>query len=465
METMQNFPTTILFLWLVLFSKFHFSASKPSGFRFQLIPRDSPQSPLYLGNLTQAERIERMIKFTHAKATSYVNFLSTNQNATLHPDNIYVPIIRDDVLYYAGQVGIGTPPRMVWLMIDTGGGLIWTQCEPCINCFHQNYALFNSQASSTYEKLPCNHYLCSGPNSRFKCVNGECVYDFKYGGGNTKGVASLDSFVFKDMNAPPSIMTKIIFGCSNDNRNFLFAERGLISGILGLSFSPDSLLNQIFGQVNRRFSYCMAPLTEGLARPLYLRFAEDIPQPTGVINRTPFARGPAIKYYMLNLLDISINSNRLNFPPGTFRKIRGGTTNGFVIDSGAPNSMIDQRTNGVNAYQVVMNNIQQHYDSFGLQRRDPPSTGPSYKLCYNDKQGFNQHPTMTFNFQDADYVVEGRFMNIHFDEGGFFCVTILPGNGVSILGAHHQQNMRIIYDCNLYQLQFYPENCVNDQIP
>ena len=123
------------------------------------------------------------------------------------------------------------------------------------------------------------------------------------------------------MNGPNTIMSRIIFDCSNDNQNFLFAERCLISRILGLNLSSESLINQIFGQSFRRFSYCMALLTEGLARPFYLRFADDIPRPRGVIHRTPFATGPAIKYCMLNLLDISINSHRLNFPPDTFRKI------------------------------------------------------------------------------------------------------------------------------------------------
>ncbi|KAK0600717.1 hypothetical protein LWI29_017817 [Acer saccharum] len=123
---------------------------------FKLIPRDSLESefPLYTGNLTQIERIQRMVEFSHAKANSYVNLLSTNQNSTLYqPDNLYIPIIRDDVFYYTGQVGIGTLPRMVWLMIDTGGGLIWTQCQPCIDCFNQDYAIFDLRTSSTYQRL------------------------------------------------------------------------------------------------------------------------------------------------------------------------------------------------------------------------------------------------------------------------------------------------------------------------
>ncbi|KAL5804177.1 hypothetical protein ACOSQ3_030977 [Xanthoceras sorbifolium] len=238
-------------------------------------------------------------------------------------------------------------------MIDMASGLIWTQYKPCINCFHQNYALFNTQASSTYKKLPCNDFLCT------------CVYDFTYGESNRKGVVvSLESLVLKDMNGYASIMTRVIFGCSNDNHNFLF--------ILSL----ESLLNQMFEQINRRFSYCMGHLTEGLARPLYLRFAEDIPSHSG-INRTPFVMGFGDTYYMLNLLDVSIDTYHLRSPPG-----RPGGGGNICINK--------------------------HYSSFGLQRRAGPKMGPSYELCYNDKPGFDQHPTTTFNFQDADYVVDGR---------------------------------------------------------
>ncbi|KAL5737700.1 hypothetical protein ACOSP7_030461 [Xanthoceras sorbifolium] len=284
------------------------------------------------------------------------------------PSNIYVPIIRDDVFYYLGQVGIGTPPKLVWLMIDMASGLIWTQYKPCINCFHQNYALFNTQAFSTYKKLPCNHFLCT------------CVYNFTYGESNRKGVVvSLESLVLKDMNGYASIMTRVIFGCSNDNHNFFL--------------SLESLLNQMFEQINRRFSYCVGHLTEGLARPLYLRFAEDIPSHSG-INRTPFVMGSGDTYYMLNLLDISIDTYHLRSPPG---RPGGGPAaciaNGFFIDSGAPKTIIDQTTNRGNACKG---------------RRAGPKMGPSYELCYNDKPGFDQHPTTTFNFQDADYVVDGR---------------------------------------------------------
>ncbi|KAH7544332.1 hypothetical protein JRO89_XS15G0150400 [Xanthoceras sorbifolium] len=45
------------------------------------------------------------------------------------------------------------------------GGLIWIKYEPFKNCHPQPNPLYNSQASSTYRKLACDHPLCSGPIS------------------------------------------------------------------------------------------------------------------------------------------------------------------------------------------------------------------------------------------------------------------------------------------------------------
>ncbi|KAI9184947.1 hypothetical protein LWI28_002757 [Acer negundo] len=301
-------------------------------------------------------------------------------------------------------------------MVDTGGGQIWTQCQPCKNCFQQKYALYNSQASSSYRKLPCYHPFCSGGNPLYQCVNGECVYTSWYLSGSvTSGVASLESFKFHDFKGGPDfISSSIIFGCSNDN-----------------------------------------------PYPLNLRFGEDIPSPIGNVQTTPFYIAPNVYFYTLNLLDISVNLRRMNFPPGTFQRAPDGSTLGFFIDSGAPITVIDQRTNFVNAYSGLMLLLKMHYDSLWLERVAHSSVlEGNFELCYKDKPDFQQHPTITYHFQGADYTVDSKFTIIHFN--GYFCVSILPGNGGSVLGAYHQQNMRIIYDGNINSIQFHPENCADD---
>lgn len=53
-------------------------------------------------------------------------------------------------------------------------------------------------------------------------------------------------------------------------------------------------------------------------------------------------------------------------------------------------------------------------------------------------------------------------MNFYDEQGGYFCVALLPGGGKSILGAWHQQNMRVTYNGNINSLQFSVETCAND---
>ncbi|KAK1582930.1 hypothetical protein Q3G72_019599 [Acer saccharum] len=181
-----------------------------------------------------------------------------------------------------------------------------------------------------------------------------------------------------------------------------------------------------------------------------------------MVQTIPFFTAPYLYYYMLNLLDISVNSIPLHFPPGTFdQSVQGSTTLGFFIDSGAPFTLIDQHTNGVDAYSVLTEALQIYYDSYGLQRR--VFTG-SDQVCYDDRPGFDQHPTITYHFQGADYTVDSRFVHTRFEVNQifYFCVNVFKGNGLSLLGANDQQNMRIIYDNNINSIQFFPEECAHD---
>ncbi|CAA6658893.1 unnamed protein product [Spirodela intermedia] len=57
--------------------------------------------------------------------------------------------------------------------------LIWTQCQPCADCYRQGTAIFNPSASKTYVSLPCSSKLCRAlPVS--DCRSG-CEYIYSYG--------------------------------------------------------------------------------------------------------------------------------------------------------------------------------------------------------------------------------------------------------------------------------------------
>jgi hypothetical protein len=154
-----------------------------AGFSLKLIPRFSPESPLYPGNLSQSERNQKMVEISQARA----NYLVFSQNAAMDdPESIHLPV-HEASTFYSAELSLGTPQISQYLLIDAGSGLIWTQCLPCINCFNQILPLYNSTASSTYQKIPCTDPRCRKPLC--KCVDGNCVYSQRYGGGAvTKGI-------------------------------------------------------------------------------------------------------------------------------------------------------------------------------------------------------------------------------------------------------------------------------------
>ncbi|KAL6191776.1 hypothetical protein ACLB2K_038165 [Fragaria x ananassa] len=238
-------PQPILLFFLITVSAFHLTLSKPNGFTLKLIPRDTPppppppppESPIYPGNLTTLERIERLIEFSQARAR-YIELTSSPNATTWYPENIRLTLLRDN--FYMVQVGVGTPATGVFLLLDTGGGLIWTQCLPCLNCYPQRTPMFDSSKSITYQKLPCSHPFCQGDHPLYQCVNNECVYNINYGGGaSTAGIATIETFTFPVDTATTVRLGPVVFGCSKYTKNVQFAKGGAISGILGLSLSPD----------------------------------------------------------------------------------------------------------------------------------------------------------------------------------------------------------------------------------
>ncbi|KAJ4839746.1 hypothetical protein Tsubulata_026023 [Turnera subulata] len=450
-------PNLCLCLSTIFF--FHIATSNPTGFSLNLIPRDSPVSPLYPGNLTNLQRIERLIKFSNARGYYLENFSNPNATTTPEPDNIRFTLLRDN-FFYMVQVGIGSQQIPEFLLMDTGGGLIWTQCLPCTNCYNQHFPIYNSQASTSYRKLPCDHPLCSGPQPLYQCVNNECRYQYSYGGGaSTAGVASIETFKFTISPVEAKLFDGIIFGCSNDNRNVQFAKNGVISGIFGLSKSPDSLVSQLWDSIDRKFSYCLVPFDQAIQAPSVLRFGEDIPILPGNLQTTKFVTPPGSYYYYLHLLDISVGLTRIGFAPEIFQ-IRPDGQGGCVIDSGALISRIDQTTIGRNAYRAVMGAFQRYYDAKGLQRIGQVPQG--FALCYKNRPDFNDFVTMTYHFEGANYVLDGKYVHYFDNDAGYFCVALTPGNGRTILGAWHQQNMRIVYDGNIGALQFTTEDCTKD---
>ncbi|KAL5804417.1 hypothetical protein ACOSQ3_031217 [Xanthoceras sorbifolium] len=438
MSETQAFWTAMIFL---IISLIQITSSTSIGFTMKIIPITSPESPFYIGNLSESEKtVHQLVEMSKIRALSF----------SLQ-ENIRLPVSYSGV--YLVKIQIGTPSIPVFLLMDTGSGLTWTQCQPCVNCYPQMPPVYDSRTSRTYQQLPCDHPVCRGNPSLFRCMNRRCVYSENYAdGSSTRGIASQESFGF----LPNTTSVSISFGCSNDNRGFTFAPNSRISGVLGLSTGPESLVRQLGQLINNRFSYCLLRLDQGPTATSYLRFGQDIGTRGRNLQSTPIVTPPGLNHYYLSLSDISVNGRRLGFPPGTFSLRRNGT-GGCIIDSGTTITSIQE-----NAYQTIIGAFASYFSGFRLQRYYGQR---NFELCYLKTSSFRSYPTMTYHFQGANFTMISEYVNVIYNRAGYFCVTLLPNRyQKTIIGAWHQQNTRFIYDLNRGVLQFAPENCMRDAI-
>lgn len=95
-----------------------------------MIPRDCPESPLFPGNLTQFEQMERLIKVSDARA-QYLESIST-VNSTLCPENIRFPLLNDGTGFMV-KLGIGSPETVgyffSWTQVVTSYDAVCTCIE------------------------------------------------------------------------------------------------------------------------------------------------------------------------------------------------------------------------------------------------------------------------------------------------------------------------------------------------
>ncbi|KAI6687449.1 hypothetical protein NL676_024277 [Syzygium grande] len=160
----------LLFHFLIFQNLLFYAHSTRRGFSLKLIPRFSPKSPLYPGDLTWEEKLDMAVELSVSRA-HYINALS-NKSSSEDPNNIHLKV-HEDSHFYAVELQLRTPATTQVRPMDTGSGLTWTQCQPCKNCFRQKIPIYTPDSSSSFQKLPCDHWLC---RSRFQCIRGQCVY-------------------------------------------------------------------------------------------------------------------------------------------------------------------------------------------------------------------------------------------------------------------------------------------------
>ncbi|KAK1580979.1 hypothetical protein Q3G72_001854 [Acer saccharum] len=329
----------MLNLLLIALLNNQFSAAKSFNFNLKIVHRDSPESPVYPGNLTFVEKIQRYIGFSEARASYLMSSISTHNNSAMHPSAKARTEVMPNGAIYMVKIGIGVLGTGYWLILNTGSDLTWIQCKPCLSCYDQVDPIFDPKYSSSFRNLSCTKEISCHP---YFCKDRQCFYGISYGDGSiSNGYIAREFFIFNTPSPPFSFRMK--FGCSSKARDD---------------------------------AYNLRPVQE--------------------FKKTPFVANPFSNNYYLDLQDISINGKRLNLPKDTF-KIKGSGHGGCVIDSGTTITRLKS-----SVYITVKDELEAYFARYGIQRSYGGCSTTSSILCFELPRSFNAFPSMTYHFSGAD---------------------------------------------------------------
>nr|CAD1826657.1 unnamed protein product [Ananas comosus var. bracteatus] len=436
------------------------SSSIVCSLHLNLIHKHSIHSPLFPGNLTAGERQLRLQADDEARTRLLETSLQSGLN---YSEENLRPYLAAEKFVYMVEVSIGTPThdegrRKYYLVLDTGSGIVWLQCEPCINCWNQITPIFDpSKDSTTFAPIPCNHPLCDLRQSTFKCVNNQCRYNIRYmTPATSKGVLASETLGFASSagSARTEFVRHFILGCARDNRQFSLPAR--VAGVFGLNMEPPSPASQMEGRIGGRFAYCLPRFTGHAQPPSRLKFGDEAILRDPHVKTLRFVHVHGKFRYYLPLIDVSIADRRIGFAPGAFAVHRRGQTTrgGFIIDTGTTYTRFI--TGG--PYKQIMEAFKEYFKPFKLRKAKSTAPG-SLKLCYKiPRTGFTAFPSMTLHFSEGnDFVIQPPNVVVQAEEK--FCIAVGSLNVVSILGSYQQHDYKISYDVRNKLLSYASADC------
>nr|CAD1821105.1 unnamed protein product [Ananas comosus var. bracteatus] len=370
---------------------------------------------------------------------------------------------------YFVRVGVGSPPKDQYLVVDSGSDVIWVQCQPCAQCYAQSDPVFDPAESSSFAGITCDSPICGilrsdkgggGASASEGCGGGgegggeeeRCRYEVTYGDGSyTRGVLALETLTF----GGSAEVGDVAIGCGQRNRGLFVGAAGL----LGLGWGPMSLVGQLGGSAGGAFSYCLvtrsgASGSSGSTGSLVLGRTAAVP--VGAVW-VPLARNPrAPSFYYVGVAGLGVGGARLPLLAELFRLGDDGG-GGVVMDTGTAVTRLPGA-----AYAALR-------DAFAAAAPElPRAPGVSiFDACY-DLSGYQsvRVPTVSFYFADADaggavLTLPARNFLIPVDGGGTFCFAFAaaPDGGVSILGNVQQQGIQITVDAANGFVGFGPNTC------
>ncbi|KAL0560266.1 hypothetical protein IC582_000666 [Cucumis melo] len=343
---------------------------------------------------------------------------------------------------YFTRLGVGTPPRYLYMVLDTGSDVVWLQCSPCRKCYSQSDPIFNPYKSKSFAGIPCSSPLCrrldsSGCSTR----RHTCLYQVSYGDGSfTTGDFATETLTFRG-----NKIAKVALGCGHHNEGLFVGAAGL----LGLGRGRLSFPSQTGIRFNRKFSYCLVDRSAS-SKPSSMVFGD------AAISRlarfTPLIRNPKLDtFYYVELIGISVGGVRVRGVYPSLFKLDSAGNGGVIIDSGTSVTRLTRP-----AYTALR-------DAFRAGARHL-KRGPEFSLfdtCYDlSGQSSVKVPTVVLHFRGADMPLPATNYLIPVDENGSFCFAFAGTiSGLSIIGNIQQQGFRVVYDLAGSRIGFAPRGC------
>nr|XP_010908060.1 aspartic proteinase nepenthesin-1-like [Elaeis guineensis] len=384
-----------------------------------------------LANLTTTELLRRAVQRSQhriSSLTAQAKLAASLPANPVHPGNGEYLVV----------LFIGTPPQEFLAIVDTGSDLVWAQCDPCIECYNQLSAKFNSSISSTFSKLPCSSKLCQ--TLQLHGCNQSCLYEYWYlDYSYTKGFLAAETFY---LGYNP--VHNIGFGCGKSNDGAGFSQAG---GILGLGRGPLSLISQMN---LKKFSYCLTSF--GRPDGLSLLVFGSPPNLDGTERHTAMIQNPSMpSSYYVNLKGITVGETLVPIGSSTFELNEDGT-GGMIIDSGTSYTALEET-----GYELVK-------QAFSSQVNLPSVDGSDFgfDLCFqlSSNSSSFKAPKLVFHFDGADLdLPQENYFVVQDPVSGVVCLMLMSNTGLSVLGNFQQQNILVVYDLESEQLLFRTAQC------
>ncbi|KAF6147147.1 hypothetical protein GIB67_036866 [Kingdonia uniflora] len=323
---------------------------------------------------------------------------------------------------YFSRVGIGSPPRQLYMVLDTGSDVTWVQCQPCTDCYQQSDPVFEPSSSSSYSTLTCDTHECQSLDVS-ACRNGSCLYQVSYGDGSyTVGEFVTETLTFGKSGS----VDKIAVGCGHDNEGLFVGSAGL----LGLGGGSLSFPSQV--KISS-FSYCLVDRDSSAASTL--QFGAPAADNSTVVTAPLLRNRQLDTFYYISLTGISVAGEMLSIPPSSFNMDESGN-GGVILDSGTAITRLKGDT-----YNMLR-------DTFVKYTKDFPVTNSValFDTCYDlSSKTSVEVPTVALHFPDGKSLpLPAKNYLIPVDSTGTFCLAFAPTSGsLSIIGNVQQQGTRI----------------------